>query len=167
LRIDIRSNRELVLEEAQYLLSGVEKPADTTVRREIEAAYAKLADAVDTKNYEAFQALRIAGFATIPPDGRPSSASRMGERAKGMFERIQAPITTTNEILDLKVRGGDAIATVRQKFTRMQMIDGRQHTIHTEVTQREIWTGTPEGWKLRFVDEVRDHTSLVDGQPRK
>jgi hypothetical protein len=88
----------------------------------------------------------------------------MAERARRLLERIQPPITTTNDILELTVRGNDAIATVRQKFTRMQMIEGTPHTIHTEVTQRETWTRTPAGWKLLFVDEVRDPITLDDGR---
>jgi len=42
--------------------------------------------------------------------------------------------------------------------------EGTLHTIHTEVTQRETWTRTPEGWKLLFVDEVRDQLTLDDGR---
>ena len=38
--------------------------------------------AVDTKNFDAFQALRVADFATIPPDGVPSPAARMADRAR-------------------------------------------------------------------------------------
>jgi hypothetical protein len=32
------------------------------------------------------------------------------------------------------------------------------------VTQRETWTRTPRGWKLIFVDEVRDPMTLDDGR---
>ena len=154
----------LVLDGREYERSAVERPADATVRREIEEAYADLAAALGAKDYAAFQALRVTEFATIPPDGVPSPGSRMAERARGLLERIQPPITTINDILELTVRGNDAIATVRQRFTRVQLIEGNPHTIHTEVTQRETWTRTPEGWKLLFVDEVRDHVTLDDGR---
>ena len=164
LRASLVPGPALLLDGGEYRRSAVERPADATVRREIEAAYARLAAAVDTKDYAAFQALRVVEFATIPPDGVPSPGSRMAERAQGLLERIQPPITTKNDILDLNVRGNDAIATVRQKFTRTQLIEGTPHTIHTEVTQRETWTRTPEGWKLLFVDEVRDHLTLDDGR---
>ena len=153
----------LMVDGTSFRRIHIEKPAGAQVRREIEEAYAGLAKAVETKDYAAFQALRVAGFATIPPDGVPSPGSRMADRARGMLERIQPPISNVNDILELTVRGNDAIATVRQKFTRMQMIQGTAHTIHTEVTQRETWTRTREGWKLLFVDEVRDHVTLDDG----
>ncbi len=63
-----------------------------------------------------------------------------------------------------RTRGDEAIATVRQKFTRQQLVENQLRTVHTEVTQRETWKKTAEGWKLVFVDEVRDHVRLVDGQ---
>jgi len=155
----------LVLDGHEYRRAAVESPADATVRREIEEAYAKLAKAVETKDFAAFQALRVSEFATIPPDGIPSPGSRMAERARGLLERIQPPIKTVNDILELTVRGDEAIATVRQKFTRKQAIEGTLHEIHTEVTQRETWTRTPQGFKLIFVDEVRDATTLDNGRP--
>jgi ketosteroid isomerase-like protein len=145
-------------------LIAVEAPASAEVRREIEEAYRRLAQAVERKDFDAFQALRVAEFATIPPDGIPSPASRMAERARGFLERIQAPIKTTNEILELTTRGDEAIATVRQKFTRQVPGENQPHTVHTEVTQRETWRKTAEGWKLVFVDEVRDFIRLLDGQ---
>jgi len=154
----------LALEGREYRLDAVEKPADAAVRREIEEAYSRLAKAVETKNYEAFQALRVPDFATIPPNGTPSPASRMAERTRGMLERIQPPITNRNDILELTTRGDHAIATVRQFFERIQLVEGSPHTIHTEVTQRETWTRTAQGWKLLFVDEVRDPLTLDNGR---
>lgn len=163
-RMELLPGPALVADGQAFRRRHVARPAGATVRREIEDAYAKLARAVESKDFDAFQALRVAEFATIPPDGVPSPGSRMGDRARGMLERIQPPITNTNDILELTVRGNDAIATVRQKFTRRQVIEGTPHTIHTEVTQRETWTRTRDGWKLLFVDDVRDQMTLDDGR---
>ena len=145
-------------------LIAAEKPAGDAVRREIEEAYRRLARAVETKDFDAFQALRVPDFATIPPDGVPSPASRMGDRARGFLERLQPPITTTNDILQLTTRGDEAIATVRQKLTRRVQVESEMQNVHTEVTQRETWRKTADGWKLVFVDEVRDHMRVVNGQ---
>lgn len=143
---------------------AAEKPASAEVRREIEEAYRRLGRAVAAKDFDAFQALRVEDFATIPPDGVPSPASRMAERARGLLERIQPPIENSNDILHLTTRGDEAIATVRQKFTRQLLVDGVSRKVHTEVTQRETWRKTADGWKLVFVDDVRDHVRFVDGQ---
>ncbi len=90
-------------------LVGTEQPAGAGVRREIEEAYRRLARAVETKDFDAFQSLRVADFATIPPDGIPSPAARMADRARGLLTRIIPPITVTNDILHLTTRGDEAI----------------------------------------------------------
>jgi len=143
---------------------AAETPANAQVRAEIEEAYRRLARAVDSKDFDAFQAVRLDDFAAIPPDGVPSPASRMAERARGLLERIQPPIETRNDILGLTTRGDEAIATVRQKFKRQLVIEGQSRTVYTEVTQRETWRKTAAGWKLAFVDDVRDQVRFVDGQ---
>lgn len=159
-----RLGESVVIDGRKYRLEAAEKPADAALRREIEDAYARLAAAVEAKSFEAFQALRVPEFATIPPDGTPSPGARMADRARGMLERIQPPISTKNEILELTTRGDDAIATVRQTFIRMQTVEDTPHELHTEVTQRETWTRTPDGWKLLWVDEVRDHATWDNGR---
>ena len=162
----------LTVGDRAYRRAAVERPADATVRREIVEAYARLGRAVDGRDFDAFQAVRIPGFATIPPDGVPKSGAGMAERARGLLQRIQPPIRNTNDVLELTVRGDDAIAVVRQKFTRRQPVDGAGtlHEIHTEITQRETWTRTPGGWKLSFVDDeidpVREDRGPVAVSPR-
>jgi ketosteroid isomerase-like protein len=145
-------------------LVAAEEPAGAEVHRQIEEAYGRLARAVETKDFDAFQALRVEDFATIPPEGTPSPAARMAQRARGLLERIQPPISVSNDILELTTRGDEAIATVRQKFSRRQIVENEPHTVYTEVTQREIWRRTAGGWKLVFVDEVRDAGTWLDGK---
>jgi ketosteroid isomerase-like protein len=144
---------------------AVEQPATASVRRAIFAAYEQLAEAVNAKDFEAFQAMRTADFATIPPDSPPRNAAFMATRARGMLAAIQPPIKTRNDILSLTVRGDEAIATVRQYFSRRQ--SNRQSVVRrveTAVTQRETWRWTPSGWRLAFVDEVRDHTRWAEDE---
>lgn len=142
----------------RFVRKAVERPAGARVRREIFAAYEQLADAVNTKDFEAFQALRVADFSTIPPDSPPRNAEFMASRAAGLLGTIQPPIKTRNDILALTVRGDEAIAIVRQHFSRQQPSrEGVLRLVETEVTQRETWHRTKDGWKLAFVDEVHDH----------
>ena len=145
--------------------TAVEQPATPVVRRAIFAAYEKLAEAVNTKDFDAFQALRTKDFATIPPDSPPRNAEFMATRARALLAGIQPPIKTRNDILTLTVRGDEAIATVRQHFTRGQPNQqGVLRRVATRVTQRETWRRTPDGWKLVFVDEVRDHARWAEGE---
>lgn len=153
--------------EVTFRRKAVERPATSAVRRAIVAAYARLADAVSAKDFDAFQALRVDDFATIPPDGPPRNGAFMAARARGLLAGIQPPIETRNDILSLTVRGNEAIATVRQHFSRRQPNpQGVLRRMETAVTQRETWRHTAQGWKLTFVDEVRDHQRSAEDEPR-
>lgn len=140
------------------------KDKSKPVRKALEIQYAKLAEAVQNKDFAAFQALRTDDFHTVDEQGRPRTAAQMAERAKAMLKRIQAPIKTSNEIKIIELKGDDAIATVRQYFSRMQEIAGKSRKVETYVTQDETWTKTPDGWKLKFVGNERDAETYVDGK---
>ena len=153
------------IDERTFTRTAVERPATAEVRRAIFAAYEALADAVQRKDLEAFQALRTNDFATIPPDSPPRNAEWMAGRAAGLLAGIQPPIKTRNDIITLTVRGDEAIAVVRQYFSRRQPNrEGVVRRVDTAVTQRETWRRTPAGWKLTFVDEVHDLTRWAEDE---
>jgi ketosteroid isomerase-like protein len=148
-----------------FTRTAIERPAPRSVSRAIVAAYEKLARAVDSKDFDAFQALRTDDFATIPPNSPPRNAAFMATRSRGLLAGIQPPISTRNDILALTVRGDEAIATVRQHFSRMQPnAQGVVRRVETSVTQRETWRSTPQGWKLVFVDEVHDFARWAEDE---
>jgi hypothetical protein len=63
------------------------------------------------------------------------------------------------------MRGDEAIATVRQHFSRRQPNrQGVVRRVETAVTQRETWRRTPAGWKLTFVDDVHDHIRWAEDE---
>jgi len=134
------------------------------IRKELEIQYAKLADAIERRDHVAFQALRTADFHTVDEQGRPQTPQQMSDRARAMLASIQPPIKTTNTIGTIDVHGNDAKATVRQYFSKMLPLAGKLRRVETYVTQDETWTKTEDGWKLKFVDGVRDGETYVDGK---
>lgn len=165
LRGTVGSGASIRIGDKYFRRKAIERPATPAVRRAIFAAYEKLAEAVNAKDFDAFQALRTADFSTIPPDSPPRNAEFMAARARGLLAGIQPPIKTRNDILTLTVRGDDAIATVRQHFSRRQPnAQGVLRRVATSVTQRETWRRTPGGWKLVFVDEIRDHARWAEDE---
>jgi ketosteroid isomerase-like protein len=167
LRARVDSGGSIRIGKRVFKRKAVERPAPPAVRRAIAAAYEKLGEAVSAKDFDAFQALRVQDFATIPPDSPPRNAQFMAERARGLLAGIQPPIENRNEILSLTVRGEEAIATVRQHFSRRQPNQqGVLRRVETGVTQRETWRRTAQGWKLAFVDEVHDHTRWAEDETK-
>jgi ketosteroid isomerase-like protein len=135
------------------------------VREALEAQYAKLAAAVRNKDYDAFMALRTSDFSTVALKGGPQSTEQMAARTRLLLQVIQPPIDVKFIIVELNVKGDEAVATVRQLFSRMQQVAGQLRRLETAVTQDETWVRTPGGWKLKFVANERDLLKSVDGKP--
>lgn len=152
--------------DASYAHAPDESEANIA-RQEIEARYQELSEAVRNKDFAAFQALRTKDFSARLPDGNVHGSAQMAARAAKLLNGIEAPITLSNRIELLILMDNEAIAIVHQKFSRAQEIAGRLHTIETSTTQRETWVKTDDGWKLKFVDNINNRLTLVDGQEVK
>jgi len=135
----------------------------TLARREIEARYAELSAAVRNQDFAAYQALHAENFSARLSDGEVHNGAQMERRARALFGRIAAPISLSNQIELLILMDNEAIAIVHQKFSRTQQLAGELHLIETSTTQRETWVRTADGWKLKFVDNIHEQQTLVDG----
>lgn len=146
--------------------SGAVSPTELqTIRRAIEGQYAKLAEALKNKDFEGFQALRTADFSTVALNAGAQTPEQMAARARLLLEVIQPPIEAGFEILNLAPRNAETVvATIRQRFSRMQNIAGKARPIETAVTQDETWVKTPEGWKLKFVENEKDLLRFIDNK---
>lgn len=134
------------------------------VRRALEEQYAKIAEANKNKDLAAELALRTPDFSAKFPNGEIKNSEEMAGYSRVLFEQIQPPIIVSNTIEALTVRGNEAIALVLQRFSRMQVKAGQLRKVETEARQRETWVLTPEGWRLKFVDDVHPGAWYVDGK---
>ena len=137
-----------------------------TVRRELEQAYELNRQAFLREDLEAIMALRTDDFHTVgpPPDGQTRDRAAMRQYTEGLLNGIERWDTLTFAIDSLEIVGDEARVIMRQHLVRMALRpDGKVHHVETWATQRETWLRTPQGWKLRRVDGVRDQRRLVDG----
>jgi hypothetical protein len=141
-------------------------PPTRTVREELEAQYAKLADANARKDIAAIMALKSDTFYTIGPRGELNDRLSMEGYSRRFLEPLRPPIVIRQTILDLKVSEHQlvAIVTVHQEVSRLREILGKLRKIETSVVQRETWVKVREEWKLQFVDDERDMQTIVDGK---
>jgi hypothetical protein len=139
---------------------------DSEVRKELDAQYKKLSEAHDRQDLKAILALKTADFHTISPDGRVSDSKMMEQYSKQFLENNQPPYNIKITIQKLTVSENKliAVAEVLQKISRYRELDGKRRKVETSVVQRETWAKTPEGWKLKLVDNVRDQKRFVDGK---
>ena len=146
-------------------LDPKEKDKSKPIRRELEQAYAGLETAIEKNDAEAILAFRHPDFGAIDFQGRTFSAEDMRNRTLLMVSQIQPPIDAHFLLGTIGLNGDDAaVVTVRQAFSRTQRMADVPRRVDTNVTQDETWVRTAEGWKLRFVQNVRNMQWYVDGK---
>lgn len=139
---------------------------DAEVRKELELQYRKLAEAHDRRDLKAIASLKTQDFHSIFPDGRVGDAKTMAEYTRQFIEMNKPPYGVRITIRELIVSDNRliAVAEVFQEASRMRELAGKLRKVETSVEQRETWSRTPEGWKLKVVDHVRNQKRFVDGK---
>jgi hypothetical protein len=134
------------------------------VRRALEAQYAKIAEAQINKDIEVMRSLRTADFTVKMPNSETWDLETSLNYSKRGFEQVQSIISISNTIETLDVNGYEAVAVVRQQWSRMQMMKGKLRCVETSAVQRETWVNTTEGWKLKLIDNIQPGVWVVDGK---
>jgi ketosteroid isomerase-like protein len=143
-----------------------------SVRKAVEAWYAKNIDAFKRKDVAAVMALRTVDFHTVLPNGTKNTRADMQAYTERFVGRIEQWISLDFQIgaIDVRDSFGDdkgkfASADVTQKTVRMQRFpDGQLRKVESGAVQRETWRETAQGWKLYRVDNIRDAGLYIDGQ---
>jgi hypothetical protein len=146
--------------------SAVHAQDDPEVRKELDAQYKKLNEAHDRKDINAILGLKTADFHAIFPDGRVGDSKVMEQYSKQFLENNQPPYNIRITIQKLSVSENKliAVAEVLQEATRHRDLAGKRRKVDTSVEQRETWSKTSDGWKLKSVDSVRNQKRFVDGK---
>jgi hypothetical protein len=105
-------------------------------------------------------------YSAVLPNGQTLNYEQIRDDVRRGMKKFVSVINMNFTIEKLTVRGNQAIVDARQDFSRKQRLrDGKTHTIIISVLQRETWTKTAWGWKLRLVDNFRIQSMTVDGKP--
>jgi hypothetical protein len=136
------------------------------VLQELEAVFAERVKAVKNKDAEAQIAQVSPDYSATLPNGQTLNYEQIAAYMKRGAEQFVAVLDSSITIESLTLRGNEAIVDARQKTSRTQRLrDGNEHNVVTGVLQRETWVRRAEGWKLRRVDNLREQSVMVDGQP--
>lgn len=161
-------NRILALAAALSLLTAGPAWAqdDASIHAALDAQYKKLAEAHDRKDRAAIARLKTADFHAIFPDGKVGDVKAMAEYTNQFLEKNKPPynVHVTIQTLTVSENRLIAVAEVLQEASRMRDMMGTMRRVDTSVRQRETWSKTPDGWKLKCVDNVRDQRRYVDGK---
>ena|ERR1041385_158692 len=129
-------------------------PRDTA-EREIRAQYGALERAYAARDIPAILALRDKNFETFGPQGQHDDYARMAEYTRQWFALNKPPIKSRFTIESIEMKSPDEAAVrVLQWASRYQERDGKLRLVEHEVRQRETWVRTPQGWRIRKVDDI-------------
>jgi len=134
------------------------------VRQALEAQYAKIAEAQKNEDIEALRRLRTPDFTVEMPGGETWDLEQSLNYSRRGFEQVEFTILISNTIESLDVHGDVAVAVVQQRWSRMQTKQGALRRVETTAVQRETWVETPDGWKLRLIDDIHPGAWYVDGK---
>jgi hypothetical protein len=107
------------------------------------------------RDIPAILALRDESFETFGPQGQHDDYAHMAEYTSQWFELNKPPIKSRFTIESIEMKSPDEAAVrVLQWASRYQEREGKLRLVEHEVRQRETWIRTPQGWRIRKVDDI-------------
>lgn len=160
---DLRASQEQHKSEGN---GGEVRASDESkgTREALEQQYAAAAQAYYDDDPNAVLSLRAPGFSALLPSGERLTSEESAAYVRAGFDQVERTLHASFDIVALTVRGDTAMATIHQRWRRLQNKAGRLRTVETEALQREWWLSTSSGWRLFLVDEVRPGVWKVDGK---
>jgi hypothetical protein len=140
--------------------------SEAEARALLEDAYAENRRAHLARDLDAVLRQRAADFQATLPDGRIVTAEQQAEASRNLLANVEW-IDLSLDLGAIRINGNELTVDVTQHSIRRQMRDGALRRIENWVMQTETWVRTPEGLRIRRVDNIRDQCVLIDGTIRE
>ena len=140
------------------------KDTSKPVRAELEQEYARLEAALERNDTEAVLAFYLPEFRGEDCRGNTYPPALLWSRDLSMASE-EHPLDVALTLGTIELNGGDeAVVTVRHSFSFMKMMKGKLRKVLTIETRDDTWVRTPEGWRLRLFQNIREFEWYVDGK---
>ncbi len=157
------------------LLAAAAVPAlaqDGALRKELQAAYDKMAAGIAKKDIKPMIGYLAADFSNEGPDGQKQGREELEAEFTGYMKMVTRVDQVSLKIRKLEVNGDQAVADVAMKL-RVQMNDangdfgekGKAHRLEMDSVEQETWVKGDQGWKIRASKSLPGGKFLVDGKP--
>ena len=152
----------LVLGSASVL---VRADAEEKIRKELKANYARIVKGFQKGDPEVWLGFLVSDFKLKLFNGSVQDRQWVVGYVRNNAKTFKV-LKLSMVIKELKVEGNDATAVVEQKSSRTFSDEqGKAHRLDVGALQRETWTRTPIGWRLKSVEEWKVLYLLKDGKP--
>ncbi len=136
-----------------------------TIRKELEAAYVRIVDALKKNDPTTFEELLAPDFQVKLINGETHEREWLLNYLRNNANTFKV-LKLSIKIKKLTVRGNEAIVIIEQKSSRtLSDEQGKPHQLDVGAIQQETWVKTPEGWRLRHNEELKRLYVKQDGKP--
>jgi hypothetical protein len=136
-----------------------------TIRKQLEAAYVKIVDALKKSDPITFEELLAPDFQVTLIDGQTHDREWLLNYLRNNAKTFKV-LKLSIEIKELTISGNEAIALIEQKSSRtFTDAEGKPHQLDVGAIQQETWVKTAEGWKLKHNEELKRLYVKQDGKP--
>ncbi len=143
----------------------VRADAEEKIRKELKANYAKIVKGFKKNDSAVWEGFLVADFKLKLFNGSVQDRRWVVDYVRNNAKTFKV-LKLSMVIKELKVEGDEATAVVEQKSSRtFNDEQGKAHRLDVGALQRETWTKTPSGWKLKSVEEWKVLYLLKDGKP--
>jgi acetyl esterase/lipase/TolA-binding protein len=146
---------------AQQAMSQSEEEA----RRAIEARVAASVEALRRKDIVARMESFAPDWTGKLKDGEVITLKDLEESFRQQFRSIISVSDETRTVVDtIKLSGNEATVHTSQRFVRtVPGNDGKTNEVRTSVTHLEIWVKTDRGWFSKYIEELEQGKTFVNG----
>jgi acetyl esterase/lipase len=104
-------------------------------------------------------------FTAKRKDGDTMTAKELEESFRQQHRSIISISDETGTVIDsIKLSGDEATIHISQRFVRtMPGSGGKPVEVRTSVTHREVWVKTEKGWFVKYIEELEQGPTFVDG----
>jgi len=150
---------------------SVVKPASPSpedmVRKELEANYQKIVDGFKKDDPSTWEGFLTPGFQLKLFNGQVKDRKWVTEYVRNNAKAFKVSSLSMG-IKSLTIEGDSAAAMVEQKSSRTFVDEQRQtHQLDVGAVQREVWTKTRDGMRLKFVEEKELLYLKQDDKPKR
>lgn len=145
------------------LLAGI-ATADKKTERQIRAEYAKTVQYTKQKNLEGLLRQMTPDFLYKTQTGGVMNKQMVESAMRDQFRMMKSVQKRTTTIKKMEFKGNTVLVTTEEElaFTFLDT-QGKPHRAYTRATTRDTWVKTPQGWKVKMTESLKE-TTFIDGK---
>src|SRR6266545_7451728 len=129
----------------------VRADAEEKIRKELKANYAKIVKGFKKNDPAVWEGFLVPDFKLKLFNGSVQDRRWVVDYVRNNAKTFKV-LKLSTTIKELTIEGNDATAVVEQKSSRTFIEQGKSHRLDVGALQRETWTETPSGWRLKSVE---------------